>query len=110
MPQMYARRAVVCGTNGFQMVAYSGSDLTADHWRVYAWLPFGFASASCDHEKRKGCSLLPASQYRPPLSLSLTSHRRAAIAIKSLSVSAAIPMNVQVMVNCLAPSLSLSDI
>lgn len=110
MPQMYARRAASRGTNGYQMVAYRGSDLTADHRSVYPWLPFGVASASCDHEKRKGCSLLPAIQNLPPLSLSLTSHRRAAIATRSLSVSADIPPNVQVMVNCLAPSLSLSDI
>ena len=110
MLQRYARRNAFCGTNGFQTVAYSGSDLTADHWSVYTWLPFGVASASCDHEKRSGCSLLPASQYLPPLSLSRTSHRRAAIAMSSLSVSADIPPNVQVTVNCLAPSLSLSDI
>ena len=107
---MYARHAAYRGTNGFQMVAYSGSDLTADHWRVYPWLPLGVASASCDHEKRNGCSLLPASQYLPPLSLSLKSQRRAAIAVRSLSVSAAIPPNVQAIVNVLAPSLSLSDI
>lgn len=110
MMQMYDRRAASGGTNGFQMVSYSGSDLTADHCSLYKWLPFGVASASCAHDKRNGCSLLPASQYLPPLSLSRTIHRCAAIKKSILSVSAAIPPNVQVMVNCLAPLFSLSDI